>query len=184
MKPNPLMSLDELGETTRRIIYIRHGEDTRSGYQYDEKLTKKGKTNSRKLAKELIHKYGVPDIIYCSPYYRTRQTRRQMLKVIKRVTDKKIDNITDPRLSRFFTRYEKRNPDIREDTLNKKAPIYETWNDFKRRVRKQVKHMERKDEYNVIWCIGHTLIIKEVAKIKQIVRSDHIRYLDTVVLEL
>jgi len=169
---------------SRTIIYLRHGEDTRSTHKYDEKLTEAGKEGARNLAKKLIETYGIPDAIYCSPFYRTRQTRRQMLKVINEYTDKKIKNITDPRLSRYFTSSQERNPDIRRDTRKKKAPIHESWNDFKRRVKKQLRDMEKKDKYNVIWCIGHTLIIKYVARFKDIDRSDHIKYLDTVVIEI
>lgn len=190
MKPNPLIS--NVSESSRAklvpkkrvIVYLRHGEDVRTKYKYDEKLTSEGKESARELAEELINKYGVPDAIYCSPFYRTRQTRRQMLKVISTYTDKRVVNITDPRLSRFFTRSQTQNPDIRRDTLKKKAPIYETWDEFKRRVRRQVKEMEWQDIYDVIWCIGHTLIIKQVAKIKEINRSSHIKYLDTIILEV
>ncbi len=176
-------------ESDRVIIYLRHGKDMKSGYKYDQKLTPEGKDKSRSMAKTLIEKYGVPDAIYCSPFYRTRQTRRQMLKVISKFnsnnnTDKKIKNITDPRLSRFFTKRQTKNPDIRRDTRRKKAPIYERWNQFKRRVKSQVEDMEKKDKYDVIWCIGHTLIIKEVAKIKNIDRPRHIDYLDTIILKI
>ena len=168
----------------RTIIYLRHGEDTRSNYKYDEKLTPEGKVGAKKLAKELIDKYGIPDAIYCSPFYRTRQTRRQMLKVISKITNKRIKNVTDPRLGRYFTTSQERNPDIRRDTWKKKAEIHESWDDFKRRVKKQLREMERKNKYKVIWCIGHTLIIKHVARFKRIKRSSHIKYLDTVIIEL
>lgn len=171
-------------EDSRTIIYVRHGEDTRSKHRYDEKLTREGKEGARELARQLIDKYGIPDAIYCSPFYRTRQTRRQMLKVVDEYTDKKIKNVTDPRLSRYFTRSQERNPDIRGDTRKKKAPIYESWDDFKRRVKKQLRDMENKDKYDVIWCIGHTLIIKHVARYKGIDRPDHIKYLDTVIIEI
>jgi len=168
----------------RIVIYIRHGKDTDSGYKYDQKLTSTGKKDAKILAEELINKYGVPDAIYCSPFYRTRQTRRQMLKVISNHTDREIKKTIDPRLSRFFTKKQVSNPDIREDTRMKKAPIYETWTEFKERVREQIRDMESKNEYKVIWCIGHTLIIKRVAKIKNIEKPKHIEYLDTIVLEV
>ncbi len=168
----------------RVIIYLRHGRDKRTKYKYDEKLTPEGKDKSRELAENLIRKYGIPDAIYCSPFYRTRQTRRQMLKVISKHTNRKIINITDPRLARFFTKNQTRNPDIRSDTRKKRVPIFETWSEFKMRVRDQVREMERKTKYKVIWCIGHTLIIKQVAKIKHIDRPDYIEYLDTIILEM
>ena len=52
----------------RVIIYIRHAEDIyRDKYKYDPKLTRDGKIKARKLVTKLISKYGIPDIIYCSP---------------------------------------------------------------------------------------------------------------------
>ena len=171
-------------ENNRVIIYLRHGKDMKSGYKYDEKLTPEGKDKARNVAEDLIGKYGLPDAIYCSPFYRTRQTRRQMLKVISTYTNEKIVIITDPRLSRFFTKQQTKNPDIRKDTMKKRVPIYERWEQFKRRVKSQLNEMEKKDEYDVIWCIGHTLIIKEVIKLKNINRSKNIKYLDTVVLKI
>ena len=166
---------------SQTIIYIRHGEDKRGDYKYDEKLTSRGKRDAKKVAKELIDTYGIPDAIYCSPFYRTRQTRHQMLKVIGEHTDREIVKVTDHRLSRYFTDSEKKNPDIRSDTRKKKVPIYESWDDFKERVYEHVDEMENSD-HEVIWCIGHTLIIKHVAKYKNIKRSSHIEYLDKVVL--
>ena len=166
----------------RVIIYLRHGEDVRDKYKYDEKLTEDGKEAARDFAEKLIQEYGVPDVIYCSPYYRTRQTQRQMLKTISKHTDKSIDKIIDPRLSRFFTKDQLRNPDIRKDTMKKQAPIYETFDEFKQRVKEQLDEVEQNNKYKVIWCIGHTLIIKHVAKFKSIKRSHHIDYLDTVII--
>ena len=168
---------------SRRIIYLRHGEDMRTKYKYDEKLTPRGKEAARDLAKTLIRKYGIPDIIYCSPFYRTRQTRRQMLKVIEKQTGQEVINIIDPRLGRFFTKKEMENPDIRRDTRTKNVTMYETWEDFKARVREQVSEMESNDQYRVIWCIGHTLIIKQIIRIKKIRRSSHIEYSDHVILK-
>ncbi len=176
---------DDNRENKKRVIvYLRHGEDKKSGYKYDEKLTSKGKIDAKNLAKKLIEQYGLPDAIYCSPFYRTRQTRHQMSKVIDQYTDKYIVKIIDPRLSRFFTKKETKNPDIRSDTRKNKAPIYETPSEFRSRVKEQLYEMENKNEYNVIWCIGHTLIIKHVAEFKNIHRDNHIKYLDTVIIEI
>ncbi len=166
----------------KHLIYIRHGNDRRGDHKYDQVLSQKGKENAKEKAKELIEKYGIPDAIYCSPYYRTRQTRSQMLKVISTHTDRKIKKAIDYRLSRFFTKRQSKNPDIRRDT-KRKAPIYETWRDFTSRVKKQLNHMEsKKEKYNVIWCIGHTLILTNIIKLKNLERSKHIEYLDTIVL--
>ena len=178
------MTPEDKKSKKRYIIYLRHGEDRPSKHLYDEKLTEEGKAAAQLLAKELIETYGVPDAIYCSPFYRTRQTRKEMLKTIGTITDKKIVKVSDPRLSRYFTSYQAENPDIRSDTWKHNVPIYESWHQFKKRVKKQLKHMEQKEEYQVIWCIGHTLIVKYIARFREIERSDYIDYLDKVVIEI
>lgn len=172
-----------MSDSDRTIIYMRHGEDQRDHHKYDEVLTERGKKSARKLAKRLINEYGIPDVIYCSPFYRTRQTCKQFLKVLRSHTDERIKVKIDPRLSRFFTDNQARNPDIRRDTMKKGPPIDETWEEFKERVEEQVEEMERKDRYQVIWCIGHTLIIKRVAKIKNIEKDKYIQFCDTVILD-
>ena len=63
------------------------------------------------MAKKLIQEHGLPDIIYCSPYYRTRQTRKRMVKAIedykKHLSEnhedkyKRVKLQTEPRLGRF-----------------------------------------------------------------------------------
>ena len=89
----------------RIIIYIRHGEDMRDGYKYDERLTKYGKKAVKKLNIELIDEHGFPDVIHYSPYYRTRQTKRIMLKVINEILNEELPSTNcDFRLSRFFTK--------------------------------------------------------------------------------
>lgn len=165
------------------IIYIRHGKDTKSTYRFDQKLTNKGKKMAGNLSKLLIKEYGIPDAIFYSPYYRTRQTKNKMIKTLSIYTDQKIYKKTDYRLSRFFTKRESKNPDIREDTKNKKAPIFETWSDFKHRVKKQLHYVENKKEFKVIWCIGHTLIIKEIIKLKNLTKLTHVNFLETIVLK-
>lgn len=166
----------------KTIIYIRHGQDKRSGYKYDEKLTSRGKKESKEMAIDLIKQYGLPDVIYCSPFYRTRQTKRRMVKMVKKYGgDPKV--IIDSRLSRFFTKKEKRNPDIKKDTMKHNVPIYESWEEFKLRVKDQLNDMESSNN-QIVWCIGHTLIIKHVARFKNIDRPDHVDYLDTVIITL
>ncbi len=166
------------------IIYIRHAEDrTRDKYKYDPKLTYDGHKESKMLSNQLISEYGIPDMIYCSPYSRTRQTLKNMLKTISMYTDKKIPKEIDNRLSRFFTKKQMYNPDISKKTRKLGAPIYERWGEFKQRVDDQLTDMENQKEYKIIWCIGHTLINKLVAKYKNIEHDKYISYLDTVIIK-
>ena len=61
-------------------------------YKYDEKLTSEGKRMSIQTAQTLIEEYGLPDIIYYSPFYRTRQTRKKMVKAINEYKDNLSEN--------------------------------------------------------------------------------------------
>lgn len=71
-------------------IYIRHGHKThRNGktvadgtYQHDPEITEQGKEEARKLAMNLIKRYGVPTIIVCSPFLRCRQTANELAKSV------------------------------------------------------------------------------------------------------
>jgi broad specificity phosphatase PhoE len=170
----------------RKIIYIRHGKDAVDEYKYDEILTDKGKIAVKHLTKKLIKEHGVPDIIYYSPYYRTRQTKNIMLKTIKKYFNRDYPPYEcDNRLSRFFTEKQSRNPDIRSDTIKKGAPVYETWEEFNARVKEQVDEMENSNKtnnYKVIWCVTHTLILDYLIRNKELDRDHHIPYLDTIVI--
>lgn len=170
-----------------KIIYIRHGNDKRSRYKHDEKLTSEGKREARELAKNLIEEYGLPDIIYYSPFYRTRQTRKQMTKEIYKYKeengiDKRIKLQIEPRLGRYFTRKEERNPDISSSTLYKGAIIEETFQEFGKRVEYQLNEVID-NEYNIVWNITHSLVLLKVSKVLNISRSSHVKYLDYCLIE-
>lgn len=168
------------------IIYIRHGKDQKGRHEHDEKLTKEGKKEILKFTEEMIEKYGIPDIIYYSPFHRTSHTAKYMLKKIKKIKDKqginkKVSLKVEPRLGRFFTGKERKNPDIRESTQYKGAIINEEWEEFQERVNKHFKSFE-KSKYNNIWNITHSLVILQVARLKNIERNPRVEYLDTLVL--
>lgn len=177
-----------LMKMSKTIIYIRHGPDRRGSHKYDEKLTSFGKEEVQKFTLQLIEQYGLPDVIYYSPFYRTRQTRKQMMKAIKQyrkmngIGDERIELILEPRLGRFFTRKQRRNPDIKSSTFAKGAIIDETKEEFRNRIQLQFEEMMREDEYSVIWNITHTLVLLHIARLKGIERDPHVNYLDTVVV--
>jgi len=64
------------------IIYIRHGKDRKGSHKHDEKLTKEGKKEVEIFTEKLVREYGIPDIIYYSPFHRTRHTAKYMLRKI------------------------------------------------------------------------------------------------------
>lgn len=166
----------------RKILYIRHGEDKRKGYKYDESLTRRGKRDVKEWTEELLDTYGTPDAIYFSPFYRTRQTKKIMLSVIKNLTNEWVKEVEcDLRLSRYFTKSQKRNPDIKRSTEKYSPPIDETWKEFHQRIRDQLKDMES-SPYRLIWCVTHTLVLDHIIERKGIPHEYHIPYLDTLVI--
>ncbi len=146
------------------LIYIRHAEDADGSYdtKHDGKLTPDGKKATEKLAKRLIKKYGYPDIIYCSPLYRTRQTA----KIIQDITPHKVEVLVDMRLSKYFTTSQKNNPRVRRDTGKYHPQYYETKEDVKKRSRLQLKRMKKHREKYNIWCITHAIVFKYICAIQ------------------
>jgi len=165
------------------IIYIRHGKDRRGSHKHDEKLTKEGKEEVERFTEKLVKEYGIPDIIYYSPFHRTRHTAKYMLrKIIEIRTDnKKIKMKMDINLGRFFTKSQKDNPDVRDSTHRKGIIVNEKWEDFKDRVEFQMNNIV--NENKNIWNITHSLVILQVAKLNNIERDKHVNYLDIVVIE-
>lgn len=167
----------------KKVIYIRHGSDRRTNHKYDEELTEEGKLAARDLAEKLINEYGLPDIIYYSPFYRTRQTKKEMIKIIKQHNFSKKTKIKlDPRLGRFFDKKGRRNPDIKTSTQKKGAIIDQSMEDFKERIQEQYEDAISKP-YPVIWNITHTLVLLRIAKITNTERSKYVEYLDYCVIE-
>ena len=172
------------------VIFIRHGKDKKSSHKYDEKLRKSAKKEAYRLAKELIGEHGMPDIIYYSPYVRTRQTLKYMHKFIKKhrkrngIKEKPLLKV-EPKLSRFFTSKERKNPDIRESTLNKGVIIVESKKEFKNRVSSHLEEVidKAKQDKLKIWNITHGLVLVNVAEAKNIKLPKHLNYLERIVIE-
>lgn len=149
------------------LIYIRHGDDDHSSGQrsryptHDPPLTPNGEARAARMAESMMLRYGVPSLIYCSPFHRARQTADIMVKIIgtraaesrrssrrhddaDRSTESDDDTsphaagkatiVIDPGLSRFFSRREQRNPGIGTDTRSiTTLPVYERGKEFTRR---------------------------------------------------
>jgi len=168
------------------IIYIRHGKDKKDGYEHDESLTKQGKYETIDFTEKLVEEHGLPDIIYYSPFYRARQTRKAMMKSIRKYKkenniNKEVELILEPRIGRFFTRRQSKYPDIRNSTLKKGAIIEERSEEFKKRVEEQLNEIRKSKK--VIWNITHSLVILHVARLSKIERNSHVEYLDVCVIK-
>jgi broad specificity phosphatase PhoE len=160
-------------------ILIRHGNDNKkSEYKHDNSLnlTDKTTTDIINCTRKLIELYGFPDKIYCSPFHRVRET----VKIMNREVLKNNVHINvDPNLSRFFSKHERDNPSIKNDTLKYGPPIVENKTSFNARVDKiddKINHNKKKN----IWYITHYLVIKRIAKNHDITIPNHMPFLHAI----
>jgi broad specificity phosphatase PhoE len=177
------------------IIYIRHGHDKDSSkYKQDAKLTKYGKKMAKIRTKHLIDMFGFPDKILYSPFQRCKKTAVIMTVETlliktgskKHVCDRCIDDrdielIADPNLSRYFTKSEKKHKSVKSSTLKSNVPIYESKNDFIKRIKEHAKTIIKSD--GIVWCITHAYIYKKIANELNVPVSNHIDFLDFFIYE-
>lgn len=164
------------------ILYIRHGKDKESKYKHDEKLSMEGKKEILEFTEQLITEHGIPDVIYYSPFRRTQQTAKYMLKKLNEITDKKILYKSDVNLGRFFTKDQRYKPSVRKSTFKKGVLIDERYEEFKERVAEHLESMQT-NEHKIIWNITHSLVILQVAKLENIERDKRVKYLDVVAIK-
>ena len=185
------------------IIYIRHGHDNESHpkHRHDNRLTKKGKEKARKIIYPLIENYGYPTKIYFSPFIRCRETVAKMLSELyinkfgkkghfcfncfekddtnKLLKDLNIELICDSRLSRYFTKTDRKKPSVSSNTLKLEPPIHEGKAGLIKRINKYVEsitQLHKTDE--VAWCITHGIIYKKIASELNINTPDSIGFLE------
>lgn len=167
------------------IIYLRHASDNYNDptFLHDQKIvpSKKNLEDINSVVRYLIKTYGSPSVILCSPFQRARDTLEFMKDMLVKETGGEIDVEIDPRLSRYFTSKEKKEPSVRKDTLELEPPIFEKWDDFKERVVEHVDEMVEKgylkSRHTVVLVITHTLVIKEVAKYLKFDTPEHYEFL-------
>jgi broad specificity phosphatase PhoE len=168
------------------LIYVRHSKDDDSDptHRNDPHLTSEGKTLAYKRGRKLISKHGLPQIIYCSPFQRTRETLRYMLYHVDRDQLATIKIIYDTNLSRFFPNKEKVDASVAETTGKAALPIYETRSDFADRVATMADNMNHWiNSDKIVWCITHTTVYKRLSKIYDIEIPKYIPYMHSFALE-
>lgn len=157
------------------LIYIRHSDEESSDYthRHDKKLTPYGQHLADKKGKKIIEKYGQPDIIFCSPFRRTKQTV-EMIKPY--LNHPKIYYTTG--LSRYFSERERRNTRLAPSTLKMEIPIHESYRDFSRRITDFVMDMDKYiNSDQVVWCVTHASVYKYISKIYSIELPDYIPFM-------
>lgn len=175
------------------LVYVRHGHDEKSKYPFDARLTSEGAKMSKQLAKRLLRKYGLPSVIFCSPFERARKTAIVMKKAVVREWSKHhpgevvpdIAVFTDVRLGRHFTKRQRESKvALSKTTAKNGAIVQETNAEFHERVIDQLfERLVNDDEYKVVWNVSHSLVLLKVAQEMRIRRSKHVNFLDTVVVK-
>lgn len=160
------------------IIFIRHSKEDKkiSKHRFDEHISLEGKISAENLGEKIIRKFGSPDIIYTSPYNRTLETAKALINE----SNNELYFLNE--LSRF---YPKREPiDLSEKTKDEQVPLHETKTQFKKRIKKLLKFLKKESKkYDLIWCVTHTSVLKEIAKLFNIEMNDWIKFNDYIIIK-
>lgn len=164
------------------LIYIRHSHDEghNQGPRHDHDITKKGKSLAKEVGKKLLDKYGLPTIIFCSPFLRTRKTLKYILKNLDENDIKSLNIIYDNNLARYFSKREQEDPSVLPETLKFDIPIQESNSDFHQRVDEHIAETKKQNYLSsdrVYWVITHALIYKRVAKHYEITIPERIPFM-------
>lgn len=179
------------------LIYLRHGDKLyRNGdptpdcinYAHDSPLSQKGIIQIKEMIPFYLSKYGTPDLIYCSPYIRTRQTAKLIQDHIYTKMKILINIYCDNNLSEYlgnqvtkmkrsgkkdlYTRrgYNINPPDLKifrfPETENHNPPVEDSFSQFQKRLK--IHHStinEIISKGKKIWLITHGLVITELVKL-------------------
>lgn len=145
------------------IVYVRHSDDEGGDCSkaHDCRLTRRGISLASTVGSKLIEKYGIPNIVYVSPFRRTIQTVNAMLRSVDTTN---IEVIEDVRIGRYFSSREQRHPDIDPQTDVTGLHVEESYTQFKHRVRRFARFMKQfvaSDQ--VAWVVTHALVYKQLA---------------------
>ena len=163
------------------LIYIRHGHDEYDDatYNHDNRITDKGRSEARQLARKLVRKHGPPHKIYCSPFRRTVDTLAEMARSLDRIPE----IVYSPELSRYFSPSDRSAPDIAPETGEFRVPVNEGRDGFLARVEKHVEAMRRHQRSRkVVWCITHALVFKRVSRLHSVPCSHRVDFLQNFVV--
>jgi len=148
-----------------KYILLRHGQTKYQAEKIDEvypkeevyklPITEYGKEQIKKSAQEL-NSLGI-DLIFCSTYYRTRQSAKIVAEEIG------IEPVFDERLidtgnGIFSGRPMKEAREFfqnKKDRFSVKAPEGESWNEVKKRITFLIKEIEEKYQDKTILIISH-----------------------------
>jgi len=161
------------------LIYLRHGDDRGEDvFRHDRRLNDRGRKKAGKEAKQLIEKYGHPDVVFVSPFRRAIETLDSMTVHFERP----VEIHRDLRIAQCLSDKQRQDPSISPETLEV-ILINEDRSMFRKRVGEHVTHARRRaQEGSAIWCITHQAVIEEVAEQCGVKISDDLDFLDHVIM--
>lgn len=152
-----------------RKIYIRHADKAYKNmeselFKHDPGITQVGVERARNVALRLIKEYGKPTKIVSSPFRRARETAMIMNMSLENPFE---EIFIDPNLSEYLGNHNNVPLDVTNATKIHNPPHPETFEDMKKRVKKHVEKMRKKqNKYSknkeIIWFITHGLILKQI----------------------
>jgi broad specificity phosphatase PhoE len=168
------------------IILIRHGEKLYSNSKgplgskaHDPPLVENSLNNVINKGSELIEKYGIPTQCIISPYLRTRQTAKYLLKSLEDSSDKLPQIIYDANISEYlgnqkpYLDYDGNMtniPHVEEETLELGiAEMSESFQSLINRCKQviidyDINNLNNTNKKNIIWIVTHGIVISTIAK--------------------
>ena len=152
-------------------IYIRHAEkkyingqsDT---YCHDPDITEDGIIRARRTSLKLVKAYGIPKMIICSPYLRTRHTAEQMKLMLSETHKADVEIRVDVNISEYLGNHADKSLDVHPETLDYHPPHPENIHGLHHRVRLHNDDMISLDDTReVYWFVTHGIVINQIANI-------------------
>jgi len=153
-------------------IYIRHARKAyKNGQSYNFKhdpgIIDNSLNSIYQCCAQLIKLYGLPSVIICSPYRRTRETAFEMKKYLDNLYNiiLPIPIYCDTNISEYLGNHANDKLDVTPETIIYKPPHPEKWKQFNIRISTHNKNMKYLDDIREsVWFITHGLIVSSLAK--------------------
>jgi len=149
-----------------RKIYIRHADKAYKNmdselFKHDPGITELGVERARRVANKLVEEYGIPSKIVSSPFRRARETAMIMNMTLENPFE---EILIDNNLSEYLGNHNNVPLDVTTATKIHNPPHPETFDDMKKRVKRHVEKMRKKqNKEEIIWFVTHGLILKQIS---------------------
>lgn len=166
-------------------VYIRHADKEYSNgdsetHKHDPGILIDSPEYCCKKASELIKRYGIPFVIVCSPYKRTRETAIEMVDFIQNTYATTVRIRVDVQLSEYLGNRRDENLDVTTQTRKFNPPHPETFHEMDSRVRWHNDIFRKLDSFpEVVWFITHGFIINRIGNAMGFKLPHRISYLST-----